>query len=151
LACEELMACFRLLAYEKLMACCLSGDFPSLFACCCSREQFPLFAGVRPAADETRLVAFLRVTVARGDDRALGDAGNRFVGSDPMKVDRRSLVMALSPVATRTKKMVREALVQKVYLTKLYSRRQVHVFVLSRDSNLMPKQKRRVEIECESL
>jgi hypothetical protein len=47
--------------------------------------------------------------------------------------------------------MVREALMRKVYLTKLYSRRQVHVLVLSDCPTLMPKQKRRVEIECESL
>jgi hypothetical protein len=46
---------------------------------------------------------------------------------------------------------MKEALIREVYLTKLYSRWQVHVLVLSRDLNLMPKQKRRVEIECESL
>ena len=49
-------------------------------------------------------MTFLRVTVARGDRLALGDAGNRIVCSDPTKVDRRWLVMALSPVAPRTKK-----------------------------------------------
>jgi hypothetical protein len=74
------MACFLLLAYERLMVCCLFGRGPSLFVCCHFHGQFPWCAGVRPDEDEARLVAFLRVTVARGDQGALGD-----VGSDPEK------------------------------------------------------------------
>jgi hypothetical protein len=97
-------------------------------------------------------VAFLRVSVARGDERALGDIGNKFVGSGPMKADGR-IVSFRSPVLLPRGQgvVMKEALIREVYLTKLYSRWQVHVLVLSRDLNLMPKQKRRVEIECESL
>ena len=94
----------------------------------------------------------MRVAVDRGDRLALGYGGNEFVGSDPEKVDV-GIVSCRSPVLLPQGQriVVSEALMRKVYLTKLYSGRQVHVLVLSASSNSMPKQRRRVEIECESL
>ena len=67
------------------MVCYLFADVPCF--CYVFHEQFPKCAGVRPAADEARLVAFSRVTVARGDQFALGNVGNRFVDDDPENVD----------------------------------------------------------------
>jgi len=64
-------------------------------------------------------VAFLRDTVARGDQLALGGVGNGFFFA--MKVDKR-IVNCWRPVLLPQGQgfVVKEALMRKVYFTKLY-------------------------------
>jgi hypothetical protein len=62
-----MLVCSSPLAYEGLTVCCLCVAALSLFVCYCFHEQFPWCAGVRPAGDVVRLVAFSRFTVARGN------------------------------------------------------------------------------------
>lgn len=94
------------------MVCYLFVDLPNSFGFCFGfHAQFPWFAGVRPAADGDRLVACLRVTVARGDRFALGDIGNRFVGNDPIEVDEELLVVGIQSWCHKGQgKAMREAL-----------------------------------------
>jgi hypothetical protein len=53
-----------------------------------SHEQSLQCAVVRPAADEARRAASLRVTVGRGAEVTLGEVGNRAVGFDPERMER---------------------------------------------------------------
>jgi hypothetical protein len=77
--CWRTSACFLLLADDVLMVCCWFAGVPILCSCYGFREQFPQCAAVRPAGDEARVEASLRVTVGRGVQVTLGDAGTNLL------------------------------------------------------------------------
>jgi hypothetical protein len=90
--CWRTLVCFSLLAYEKPKVCCSFVDVLSLCSCHVSHEQSLQCAVVRPAADEARRAASLRVTVGRGAEVTLGEVGNRAVGFDPEREWREGLL-----------------------------------------------------------